>query len=206
MSESDNIELFKKINYSGLNDKKDILNQLDISFYLILDRLSLNYNNFRKNPLDVLYYTRIDAINQELTNNKNDLFLLMNDLQNEISIIKNRTNILNNTIDEININNTDIENEYKDLLQNSSSSQGRLKEHKKIYKYKLYDLIFILILIIYILYSLYSKSNNSFSNIISTINIEPIKNISNIGNKIKDNIPKIDNLNIEKNFENLLKK
>lgn len=210
---TDDIDNFKLI--SSNNNYNEKLNEYDQAFYLILSKLSPIYYNYRRNPDDTLYANKIEEINQGLQNSKIDLFLLSNELENINLDIKEKTKLLNEKIDSININNKEISNEYKSLEESSNSSKGRLNEHKQIYKFKIFDIFFILVLIIYVLYNLYSISNinkyNMFDNISKTVNIQ---NIQNIGDKIKSNIVNIPknitnnqkSQNIQKDFDDLFKK
>lgn len=197
MYNPDDILDFKILNLN--EDYKGKLNEYDQAFYLILSNLSPIYYNYRKNPDDIIYINKIEEINEGLQNSKTDLFLLSNDLQNKNLEIKEKTKLLNEKIDSININNKEISDEYKSLIESSNSSKGRLNEHKQLYKFKIFDIVIILILIIYVLYNLFNISNLNKDIILSSIsNSVNIKNIQNIGDKIKSNIA-----NMPRNFENI---
>ena len=150
------------------------INDIEIRTNLILDELKNTYVNYKLYP-DVSEYQNIYLNNkQNIDNARNDIFLLKNYLQSNLSNQKNEIKTKGKIIDDLKKENLELNNRYKSLLSGNNAAIGLNHQQDGLYSLSKYSITLSIIGIICISFVTVQAFNSKSNKIKSIVNNIPI--------------------------------
>ena len=150
------------------------INDIEIRTNLILDELKNTYVNYKLYP-DVSEYQNIYLNNkQNIDNARNDIFLLKNYLQSNLSNQKIEIKSKGKIIDDLKKENLELNNRYKSLLSGNNAAIGLNHQQDGLYSLSKYSITLSIIGIICISFVTVQAFNSKSNKIKSIVNNIPI--------------------------------
>jgi hypothetical protein len=186
-SNGNNISIIlKKSLDNKTNTFKQILNDKDVGFYLVLNDIVTTYINYKKYPDNQSYKITMNNTETKLSDIKSEIFLLKNEIENDLDNMNKDIKIFDDEINNISNLNEILKNEYDTLIKSNNASYGRMIEKKEVYRFKLFDIILLSVFIIYILYNLFNIIKEDKLNPLQLPGLQQLPQLNNFRKKMND--------------------